>query len=291
MKAAPDCAIKGHMHEGAPTSPLPARIEFMTNEASLRGLRCAEALYPAGLRLPRHVHEKPSVTLVAAGSLLELQGPQLRAVACAAGAVVLRPGGEPHGNVIGGRGVVNLELELEPAFLAHYGLAISRPSVLSAAAGTLAHRMRWALCSRERASPLLVEALALELLALVLPERLPAPGRSPWLARVHERIHDEFRSNLTVAALAREAGVHPVHLARAFRAQYGLSPAELVRALRIDWAAQELARGERPIGSIALEAGFYDQSHFTRSFHAAKGAPPGAYRRTRRLVPPAATRS
>lgn len=275
------------MHEATPARPLPARTEFMTNEAALRGLRCAEALYPPGLRLPRHVHEKPSITVIAAGSLVELQGRALRPAACEAGAVVLRPSGEPHGNDIGRGGVVNLELELEPALLERYGLSIARPQVLSpAAARALAPRLRWALAlaSRERTSALLVEALALELLALVLPEPLCEPLPAAWLARVHDRIRDDFRRDLTVAELAREAGVHPVHLARAFRAEYGRSPGELVRALRVAWAAEELARGERPIGSIALEAGFYDQSHLTRAFRAAMGAPPGAYRRERRTA-------
>jgi hypothetical protein len=31
--------------------PLPARRELMTSEASVRSLRCAEAIYPAGLRI------------------------------------------------------------------------------------------------------------------------------------------------------------------------------------------------------------------------------------------------
>jgi AraC-like DNA-binding protein len=215
------------MHEATPARPIPARTEFMTNEAALRGLRCAEALYPPGLRLPRHAHEQPFITIIAAGSLVELQGRALASV--------------------------------------------------------LAPRLRRALASRERASALLAEDLALEVLALVLPpERLPEPLPAAWLARVHDRIRAEFREDVSVAELAREARVHPVHLARAFRAEYGLSPAELARALRIEWAAEELARGERPIGVIALEAGFYDQSHLTRAFRAAKGASPGAYRRARR---------
>jgi AraC family transcriptional regulator len=271
------------MLERAPTRPLPARTEFITGEAALRGLRCAEALYPAGLRLDRHVHERPSVTVIAAGSLVELCGPRLRPVPCAAGAVVVRPGGEPHANAVGSAGVVNVELEIDRALLDRYGLPIAHPEVHpTAALGSLVPRLRRALAGREAAALLLAEALALEILALILPERPASPRRARWLERVHERILDEFRSVLTVTELARDADVHPVYLARAFRERYGASPAETIRALRIEWAAAQLTEGRRPIADIALEAGFHDQSHFTRRFRAAVGVPPGAYRRERR---------
>lgn len=264
--------------------PLPARTEFMTGEASLRGLRCAEALYPEGLRLPRHVHQKASVTVVAAGSLAELQGRGARRVECRSGAVVARPAGEPHGNEVGAGGVVNLELEVEPALLAGHGLSIVRPAVrwLPSVEG-LASRLRRAMRRCDGASELLVEGLALEILACLFPALAPQAERSPpaWLLRAHDRIRSEFRSNLTMAQLAREARVHPVHLARAFRGHFGTSPGALLRALRLRWVAEELTGGDRPIASIAAEAGFCDQSHLTRAFHAAMGTAPAAYRRQR----------
>ena len=79
--------------------------------------------------------------------------------------------------------------------------------------------------------------------------------------------------------LAREAGMHPVSFARAFRARYRASPGELVRRLRVEWAAGELLRRpDNPIARIAAEAGFYDQSHFARVFTARFGRPPARYR-------------
>jgi AraC family transcriptional regulator len=91
-----------------------------------------------------------------------------------------------------------------------------------------------------------------------------------------------------MAALAREAGLHPVSFARAFRVRYRVSPGELMRQLRIEWAADELVR--RPaqsIAAIAAEAGFYDQSHFARVFASAMGRTPVQHRRA---IPATATR-
>jgi AraC family transcriptional regulator len=85
-----------------------------------------------------------------------------------------------------------------------------------------------------------------------------------------------------LAELAREVSVHPAHLARAFRQQFGTSVGGYVRRLRLDWAAAELERSETALAAIALAAGFADQSHFTRSFRRYTGFTPGAYRRGRR---------
>ena len=53
--------------------------------------------------------------------------------------------------------------------------------------------------------------------------RLPTLGRrdSEWLKKVREILHDRYREPVALRNLAEEAGVHPVHLARAFRKQYG----------------------------------------------------------------------
>src|SRR5205085_2224737 len=88
--------------------------------------------------------------------------------------------------------------------------------------GALAVRLGHAMRSEDRTRSLLATGLALEIVAFALEggDGAPAP---PWLARAHERIHAEFRADTSVGELAREAGVHPVHFARAFRAKYKLS--------------------------------------------------------------------
>jgi AraC family transcriptional regulator len=73
--------------------------------------------------------------------------------------------------------------------------------------------------------------------------------------------------------------VHPVYLARSFRERYGVSVGEYVRRLRLDWAAAQLSATETPVATVAAEAGFADQSHFTRAFKRHMGLTPGRYRR------------
>jgi AraC family transcriptional regulator len=91
-------------------------------------------------------------------------------------------------------------------------------------------------------------------------------------------LHDRFRENLRLADIAAEVGVHPVHLARVFRLSYGAPVGSYARGLRLTWAAGRLRDSGDGIAQIALEAGFFDQSHFTRAFKRHFGMTPLAYR-------------
>ena len=83
---------------------------------------------------------------------------------------------------------------------------------------------------------------------------------------------------MTVGEVARAVGVNPVRLARTFRRRYGMSLGTYTRGLRIDWAGRELRSSHLPLSTIAMQAGFADQSHFTRTFRRQVGVTPHRYR-------------
>ena len=58
-----------------------------------------------------------------------------------------------------------------------------------------------------------------------------------------------------------------------------MGPAEYVRRLRVHFACSELLRKNARLIDLAAEAGFADQSHFTRSFKLVTGMTPCAFRR------------
>ena len=82
--------------------------------------------------------------------------------------------------------------------------------------------------------------------------------------------------------LGRAVGIHPVHVARVFRAHRGMSPASYARELRLSWAAQRLADSDASVCDIAAQAGFADQSHFVRAFRRRTGMTPSRYRLDRK---------
>ena len=78
--------------------------------------------------------------------------------------------------------------------------------------------------------------------------------------------------------LAREAGVHPVHLSRVFRRITGKGIGEYVHRLRIREACERMIKPEASLADISCDLGFADQSHFTRTFHTITGTSPGVFR-------------
>jgi AraC family transcriptional regulator len=94
-----------------------------------------------------------------------------------------------------------------------------------------------------------------------------------------ELANDRFAERLTLAEVASNAGVHPVHLARQFRSRLGCTYGEFVRRIRLTRALERLRNGSQPIAQVAAEAGFADQSHLTRLMTAVVGIAPAAYRR------------
>jgi AraC family transcriptional regulator len=145
----------------------------------------------------------------------------------------------------------------------------------------LAWRLAGELRAEDAAAPLAAEGFALELLAATTREtRAERPYARPpaWLGAAEELLRARLAERIGLAELAETVGVHPAYLARAFRAHYGLSVGEYGRRLRLAWAAAELAGSETPLAEIAANAGFADQSHFTRVFRRHVGTTPARYR-------------
>ncbi len=116
-------------------------------------------------------------------------------------------------------------------------------------------------------------------------ERIPQPAGA--LASLAEHAASRIFTRAggePVAELARELGVCPRTLERAFRTHVGLSPKRLARVARLRAAHRKLL-AHVPGAQVALEAGYSDQSHMVREFVALAGAPPQAICR-RRPPPP-----
>ena len=143
-------------------------------------------------------------------------------------------------------------------------------------------RLAGELHARDDAWALAAEGLCLELISGFIREERStriANGSRVWLEPVRERLHAQLGERPSLDELAASAGVHPVYLARSFRERYGLSIGEYLRRVRLDWATAQLAATETPLAVLAVEAGFADQSHFTRAFKRHAGLTPARYRR------------
>lgn len=129
----------------------------------------------------------------------------------------------------------------------------------------------------------LAEAPDLDALVAVaethLRSHLPPPD--PEVARigeiVHALLHD--RSITRVEDVAERFSLSARSLQRLFRRYVGVTPKHVLQSYRLHEAAWRLAQAgpDEPWAEVAVELGYFDQSHFIRDFTRAVGLPPGAY--------------
>ncbi len=89
----------------------------------------------------------------------------------------------------------------------------------------------------------------------------------------------KYGEDLGVPNLARLCNLSVSQFQREFRRCFGLTPTAYMLGVRLLMARWKISHTNASVGEIALECGFYDQSHFTRTFSRAMGVNPLAYRR------------
>jgi AraC-like DNA-binding protein len=82
---------------------------------------------------------------------------------------------------------------------------------------------------------------------------------------------------VSLGDIAGVAGLSPFRLFRAFEQATGMSPHSYQRQARVRLASGLIRLG-RPLVEVAVESGFADQAHLTRSFRRTLGVTPGEYR-------------
>lgn len=110
----------------------------------------------------------------------------------------------------------------------------------------------------------------------------PAHGlTTKQMKRVTDFIQAHLDQDLSLEALAQQAGFSSYHFARLFRQTTGESPHQFVLRRRVERAQQLLKETTAPLAQIALESGFANQSHLTRAFKQQYSLTPRAYRQDR----------
>ncbi|HEX7150279.1 MAG TPA: AraC family transcriptional regulator [Thermoanaerobaculia bacterium] len=243
-------------------------------------LLLSETAYARGTFLPNHRHEEPYLTFVLDGAYREHVPGETRT--CTARTLIVHAPGEMHEDDFAERRARCLNIVLGTAFTRRLGEAshvLARGGVFTdTLVASIGRRAAAELRHGDAAAPLIVEGLMLELFGL-LSRREVVERRVPsWVAEARAIVERDFRGTIALAEVARMVNVHPVSLARGFRQHAGTTVGEYVRQLRIAYARERIAAGV-PLSTVAAEAGFADQSHFTRTFTRAVGVTPTAYRR------------
>jgi AraC family transcriptional regulator len=250
------------------------------------GLTLSEVMFPPLLVLPKHSHETACFGLTLRGAMVEAFGS--RGLQCTPSTVLARPSREEHADRVSPAGAKVFAVEMSESWVAHvreHGKVLGDPLLHSP--GELTRLMKSIYREVRRdddASPLAVQSLAFEIASHLVREsvREQHPHAPAWLKRVKDRLDACYSESLMLTELARDAGVHSVHLSRSFRRHFSVSVGEYLRHRRVRAAAREIENGEGSLADIALRAGFSSQSHFCSVFRQVTGRTPSEFRRSAR---------
>ena len=108
----------------------------------------------------------------------------------------------------------------------------------------------------------------------------PTGGLAPRaLKKVREHIDAHLARKIDQSRLAGIAGLSTSYFSRAFKQTIGMPPHRYVLMRRLGAAAELIRKTSKPLAEVAIEVGFSDQSHFTRTFTRLTGETPGALSR------------
>jgi AraC family transcriptional regulator len=246
-------------------------------------IRLVEHTWPADVRTPGEHRHSVHICFLAHGSIEERRGAS--SVWRVAPSVRVSPPGDAHACCYGNTGGQCLVIEpmamrgdLDDVPTPHEPTIVQDERIIDLAARVY-DEMRTE--SPQSVSGLVIESIALEVLAQGARWERPRAERRPpvWLTQLQEYLWADLAIVPDLATLAHMAGVHRVHVARAFRDHLGSTVGDYVRRLRVRRACELLTATSVPLSDVAMRAGFFDQSHMTRVVKRFLGLTPAELRK------------
>jgi AraC family transcriptional regulator len=186
--------------------------------------------------------------------------------------------GEMHQSIYYGFPVRNLNIEFDSQFFADNDIDESQFSELlndESEARLAMIRLLRELTFRD---PDMKESVESLLIGLCEGKVKVGRSRPAWLDRVAEILNDEWNCPISMGRLAAAVGVHPKTISRYFPIYFGCSFGQYRRRLRISRAVGLMRSQPASLTQIALECGFFDQSHFVTAFKKLTGILPKQFR-------------
>lgn len=247
------------------------------------GFVLTETSYTPNQKLPKHFHEHANFVIVLKGSFTEQFGGKTRS--CGPSSLIFRPPGELHEDQFHELGGRCLTIEAAAQWLdrarEHSMILKDSADFQNGLLTTITARLYSEFRRLDTVSALAIEGLTLEMIADVsrLSTTRPRLTSACGIERAREIIHAHFSDKLTLSFIAESINTHPVCLARGFRNRYNCTIGEYVGHVRIQFACREIANSNATFAEIASASGFFDQSHFSRTFKRLTGITPTEYRK------------
>jgi len=98
------------------------------------------------------------------------------------------------------------------------------------------------------------------------------------ITRARHFIETNFKEHISLAAVARHAGMSSFYFCKTFKKVTGLNYTKYLNRVRVENAKQLLLNFNYRISEIAYEVGFQSLTHFNRAFRIVAGQSPTEYR-------------
>jgi AraC family transcriptional regulator len=246
----------------------------------LGGVVLSELTHAHGRKLPCHTHESAYFGLLLAGSYSERCSH--RAADYEPFTLGFHPPALTHSDEVGRSGSRMFCVELRGEYLERTRKFLTAPRFVPDLCATpvtwLALRLYWRFAN-ETLDQLELEELCGDMIERVSTGSIASETAKPaWLEKAVELLVHKYGEALSLDDIAREVGVHPIHLSRVFRKNYGCTMSEFVNRIRVQYACRALAASWGDLAAVAGEAGFADQSHMGRVLKQYTGQTPGRLR-------------
>ena len=222
-----------------------------------------------------HYHETSYLTFVIRGGVLAKSSAE--EIDCVPGTLTFYHAGESHQCLNGLSKTKSINFEIEPQF---YSENSTTEATLKSSIGKNPYvkftmlKIYSELLVRDEFSACSMDML---LLGLIDGKYADENQRPEWIERITEVLNDRWNEEITLKDLSDVAGVHPITISKHFSKYFSCTFGEYRRRLKVEKALHLIKTSNFLLTEIALDCGFYDQSHFTRTFKQLTGFLPRHY--------------
>ncbi len=241
-----------------------------------------EACYEPGIAAPWHYHENAYFYYHLQGSLLEVNKKQK--LLCRPGTALFHSWQDPHYDTRFSKDVRFIHIEIGQKWFDKFGLS---PKMVEGSNHLenpvfkfLFQKIYGEIARADQITEFAIEGLLMQAYAEMIRYKSTSGTVIPaWVGKIRELIHDQDIEKISLGMLAKETGIHAVHISREFGKYFHTGFGDYIRQMRLARAVGSLIDGTRSIAEIAYTNGYSDQSHFIRSFKKVYGMSPLKYRK------------
>ncbi len=245
---------------------------------TLNGFTLSKTYHSQHMKVPKHEHEHPYISLLLFGVYHEES--VISEYDIKSGSSLFRPRGFEHKNEIGSQNSFCFNIEIENGQSDNW------------------HHLKLSNCVQFERHNLEIlkifygfqDDFSDELLAITVEENLYhlfqqhhagcTLGRATWVEKVQKDIRLNPERVYRLDEVSNELHLHPNYFVRKFKEKTGFTFGEYLLRQRIATGIDLMLHSAKSLTEIAIESGFYDQSHFIRHFKRFFGTTPFHYRKT-----------